>query len=188
VKGLQNAACFDQEGVFATSLNLDGPHGVAVDIDGNVFIADTGCGRIRILDYGVNHTIATGLSQPRGIAVGTGGKICVGEWGTTDILQLKPAAAQMISPLPGSALPGTTVTFNWSGGPAGSQYKLDVNDKMPLPPIGQGDIFGTGNGITGNSQLVSDIPCDGSAIYVRLSTLTNGRSQTGLYTYTADTC
>jgi len=188
VKGLQNAGCSDQEGVSATSLNLDGPYGVAVDIEGNVFIADTGCGRIRMLDNGVNHTIATGLSQPRGIAVGPGGDIYVGEWGATDILQLKPAAAQMISPLPGSVLPGTTETFDWSGGPAGSQYKLDVNDKMPLPPIGQGDIFGNGNGTTGKSELVSDIPCDGRTIYVRLSSLTNGQSQTGLYTYTADTC
>lgn len=194
IPGNANAGCFsNQEGVPATSSNLDGPYGVAVDLDGNVFIADSSCGRIRMVKNGLIYTVAgppttAALSRPDSVAVGPGGKVYVGDQTRENILQLTPPGVQMISPPAGSVLPGTTVTFDWSGGSAGSQYELDVNDKLPLPAVGHGDIFGNDNVTTGNSQLVSDVPCDGRTIYVRLSTLINGQWQTGVYTYTADTC
>lgn len=164
--GNGNAGCADG--------TLYGPTDVAVDESGNLFIADR-CGIRMVTPSGSWATIANNLS-PLSVAVGPGGNIYVGLPG--EILMLVPAGAGIYSPSPGSLLPGTSVTFSWSGGPAGAQYELDVSDK--IGSIGQGDIF-TGT-TAATSQAVPNIPCDGRQIYVQLST--NGETARR-YDYTA---
>jgi len=92
--------------------------------------------------------------------------------------------ALILTPPNGSTLPGTNVTFSWSGAPAGSEYQLDVSDR--IGPIGQGDIFSNAN-VMATSMSVPNIPCDGRTIYVQLATLgASGMWQNpGHYTYRA---
>jgi len=86
--------------------------------------------------------------------------------------------AVMRTPVPGSTLSGSTVTFTWSAGAGASAYWLDVGTVQ-----GQGNIFGQNVGLV-TSQAVSGIPTNSSAIYVRLWTLLNGNWSYYDYTYT----
>jgi streptogramin lyase len=195
IPGNSNDGC-GPEGVLATSSDLGAPWGVAVDADGNIFIADTSCDRVRkvIAKTGLIYTIAgspvgPALGGPRSVATGPGGKVYVGERTAGDILELTPSGGQIVSPAAGSVLPATTVTFEWSGGPAGSHYQLDLSDR--IGPIGQGSIFGAKNGniTNANSLVVPNLPCDGRTIHVQLSTFMNGQWQEpGRYTYFAPVC
>jgi hypothetical protein len=124
------------------------------------------------------------LKQPAGIAIGPGGEVYIGDSGNNRIRVLTPPWAVITSPTPGSVLPGPTVTFAWNAATNGSTYQLDVSDK--IGPLGQGDIS-WGSAITGQSDAVGNIPCDGRTIYVRLATLdANGIPQDpGPYVYHA---
>lgn len=72
---------------------LKGPLGVAVDDTGNVWIADTGNNRLRVVD-GVNGAIRTalsGLQQPTGVTWSSGhGAVFVAETGASQILRIAP--------------------------------------------------------------------------------------------------
>jgi sugar lactone lactonase YvrE len=84
--------------------NLDGtgtnslfsyPDGVAVDGAGNLYVADSGNGAIRILTpTGTNWTVstlATGFNNPNGVAVDTNGNVYVGDSGNNAIEQVTPS-------------------------------------------------------------------------------------------------
>jgi hypothetical protein len=71
------------------------------------------------------------------------------------------------------------VTFSWSAASGADQYWLDVGNS-----VGHGDLWG--GALTGTSQLVSGLPCDGRTIYVQLFTHRNSAWQSPQrYTYTA---
>ncbi len=89
-------------------------------------------------------------------------------------------AGTMISPANGSTLPGSTVAFQWSAGVGVSQYWLYVSKVAP----GGGDL----DSINAGSQTVltlTNLPLDGSTIYVRLSSLIGGNWRYADYTFTA---
>jgi hypothetical protein len=89
--------------------------------------------------------------------------------------------AQITSPTPGTTLSSTSVTFSWSAAASADQYWLDVGNS-----VGQGDLWG--GALTGTSQLVSGLPCDGRTLYAQLYTHRNGVWLTPQrYTYTAKT-
>jgi hypothetical protein len=173
-----------------TSALLKGPNGVAVDQNNNIYIADTGNVRIRMVTSGTMSTIAgTGnpgtpsdcqpatsanLVNPYSITAGLAGVVYFGEHDGNRIIQLVPAGTQTISPPPGSVLPGNTVTFSWCA--STSPYELDVGNA-----IGQGDIFASSN-LTTTSVSVPNIPCDGRTIYVKF--VASGQLPSS-YTYTA---
>src|ERR1700722_5682231 len=89
--GTPGSAGFGGDTGLATGAFLYGPEGVAVDLSGNVYIADSGNGRIRMVNTaGYIYTIAGGgtnglgdggpatsaqLMRPYGIAVGPGGTV-----------------------------------------------------------------------------------------------------------------
>jgi hypothetical protein len=88
--------------------------------------------------------------------------------------------AEMISPANGSTLPGSTVTFKWSAGVGASQYWLYVSKVAP----GGSDL----DSINAGSQTtltLTNLPLDGSTIYVRLSALLGGNWQHADYSFTA---
>jgi hypothetical protein len=90
-----------------------------------------------------------------------------------------PAKAQITAPSPGSTLSGPSAVFAWTPGQGATAYWLDVGTTA-----GQGSYFGKNVGLM-LSQSVSNLPTDGSALYVRLWTQLAGNWQFSDYTYTA---
>ena len=105
-----------------------------------------------------------------------------GAWQTHDYTYtasvLVPAV--ITSPVPGSTLAGTTVTFNWSAGTGVSFYSLWVGTKG----VGSNDLYNSGN-TTALSATVSSLPTTGQTIYVRLFSWIDGAWQTRDFTFTA---
>ncbi len=88
----------------------------------------------------------------------------------------------MTSPTPGSTLPGTTVTFNWSAGTSATAYWLDAGN---VP--GGNQYYQSGN--LGNvlTTTATGLPSDGSTVYVTLYSLVGTQWLANAYTYTAFT-
>jgi hypothetical protein len=78
-------------------------------------------------------------------------------------LAIPPAAAVMISPIDGSTLHGSTATFQWSTGAGVSEYWLY------LSKVAQGgkEIYSGAQG-SKTSATFTNLPTDGSTLYVRL--------------------
>ena len=70
--------------------------------------------------------------------------------------------ANMISPTPGSTLPGPTVAFAWTKGCSAVQYYLYVGTAP-----GGNDLYGQSQG-TNQTVTVTNLPTSGITIYVRL--------------------
>jgi hypothetical protein len=90
------------------------------------------------------------------------------------------APGEIISPINGSALAGSSVTFQWSAGVGASQYWLYVSAVAP----GGSDL----DSINAGSQTactVANLPLDGQTVYVRLSSRLSGGWLYSDYTYTA---
>ena len=87
--------------------------------------------------------------------------------------------AAMTSPIPGTALTGSSATFTWSAGTA-TQYHLEVGTTA----VGSNNVFSANTG-TVLSQLVAGLPTNGSTVYVRLWSLVGGLWDFNDYTYTA---
>ncbi|HUJ43120.1 MAG TPA: SBBP repeat-containing protein [Opitutaceae bacterium] len=90
------------------------------------------------------------------------------------------AKADMVTPASGATLGGASVTFTWNAVAGAKSYLLWVGTTQ-----GQGNLYNQETGLT-TSQAVSDLPTDGSTIYVRLWTLYLGHGGPyNDYTYTA---
>jgi len=85
--------------------------------------------------------------------------------------------AQILSPTPGSTLNGTSATFSWSAG-SGTPYQLTVGSTF-----GAADIYSSGS-LTVLTTTVSNLPADGSTIYVTLYSQINGVQN--YYSYVSD--
>ncbi len=74
--------------VAATGLNL--PSGVALDAAGDVFIADTGNGRVVEVPAGggAQTTVASSLNHPNGVAVDAAGDVLIADSGNNQVLKL----------------------------------------------------------------------------------------------------
>ncbi|MFN0095692.1 MAG: hypothetical protein ACKVVT_13065 [Dehalococcoidia bacterium] len=75
-----------------------------------------------------------------------------------------PVASKIIDPKPKSRLAGSTVTFKWDDGQQVSARYLFVGTKK-----GQNDVFN--NWVSGNSQVVSNIPTNGKTVWVQMRSL-----------------
>ena len=90
------------------------------------------------------------------------------------------APAVITSPTNGSALTGTSTTFNWSTGTDVSFYSLWVGTKG----AGSRDIYDSGNLFT-PTATVSGLPSNGQFLYVRLFSWIGSGWQSNDYIYTA---
>jgi hypothetical protein len=86
------------------------------------------------------------------------------------------------SPVPGSSLTSSSQIFQWSSGTAATNYFLYVGSS-----VGANDIFAQSTGLN-LSTNVSNLPVNGSTLYVRLWWATDAAGWTFAdYTYTAAT-
>jgi len=84
------------------------------------------------------------------------------------------------SPVSGSTLPGSTVTFTWSAGSGATAYWLDAGSTP-----GGNQCYQSGN--LGNvlTTTVNGLPINGSTVYVTLYSYAGGQWFYNQYTYTA---
>jgi len=88
-----------------------------------------------------------------------------------------PLPSYMASPVNGTMLTSSNVTFTWSQGRGVTQYEIFAGTTP-----GAKDIY-SNSGLTSNSVTVSGIPLSGKTIYVQLGSLINGAWQTSNYAY-----
>jgi hypothetical protein len=90
------------------------------------------------------------------------------------------ALGVITTPAPGSMLPGSTVTFNWTAGTYATAYWLDAGN---VP--GGNQYYQSGN--LGNvlTTAANGLPTDGSTVYVTLYSLVGTQWLSNAYTYTA---
>ena len=176
----------------ANQETLYNPSGVAVDPDGNLYIADTGNFRIRKVTASslLMSTIAGNGTQgysgdggsatsaefynPFSLSIGQDGTIYVGDAGLNptagqgNVRVLRPAVATMISPTPGSVLSSPT-TFTWTTVAGADAYRLMVGSSP-----GTTQYFDNASiAPTQNSATINTIPC-GGPVYVTLITKYGG--------------
>jgi uncharacterized protein GlcG (DUF336 family) len=87
-------------------------------------------------------------------------------------------SAAMLSPVPGSTFPSSSVTFSWSAGSATSYWILVGSSPNTY------DIFNSGQ-LHALSATANNIPSDGRAIYVTLLSLVTNSWTLNSYTYNA---
>ena len=90
-----------------------------------------------------------------------------------------PTPSVITNPAPGSTLPAASVTFFWDAGYAVTARYFSVGTTP-----GGSQIYGADQG-GALSRTVSNLPTDGSTVYVRLTSTVNGSPQSIDYTYTA---
>ena len=114
---------YNGDGIPATSAELDNANGISVDSAGNIFIADTGNGRIRevVAATGLIRTVAGNgtwgysgdgmaataaeLNQPLGVAVDAAGNIFIDDYGNQRVREVN-AATGLISTIAGTGVAG----------------------------------------------------------------------------------
>ena len=96
--------------------------------------------------------------------------------------QANAAKAAMMTPVDGSTLPSSTVTFTWGGGSAVTNYYLWIGTTE-----GGRDLKNVTLGPSTISYTAKNLPANGETLYVRLSSLINGVYQYNSYSYIAAT-
>ena len=91
-----------------------------------------------------------------------------------------PIPASLTTPIPGSTLTGTSVTFSWTPGNIATAFEFRVGTLGP----GSANLYNS-NETGATSATVTDLPSNGSTVYVRLYWLINGAWQYTNYTYKA---
>jgi hypothetical protein len=112
---------------------------------------------------------------------GTGG----GTTGTTSVgLYIPPTQTVMLSPPPGTTVPGGATTFTWQPGPGVAECMLSVGSVQ-----GAGDYYAGGAQACASgavySQVVS-VPANAPGAYATLNSLTAAGWQTQSYSYTVN--
>jgi sugar lactone lactonase YvrE len=148
---------FTGDGGPATDASLSNPTGVAVDGTGNVFVADTGNQRIRLVDAvtGIITTrsgtgvqgfsgeggLATGarLNNPIGVAVDSAGNLFIADFGNQRIRRVD-AVTNIIRTRAGNGLQG----FGGDSGPSGNA-SLNLPEGVAVDRFGRLFIADTNN-------------------------------------------
>jgi sugar lactone lactonase YvrE len=181
-------AGYSGDGGLATNAQLNNPLGIAVDKAGNVYIADSGNHRIRVLSAdgtivtvagsgtagfsGDGHPATSAqLNQPSGVALDSAGNLYIADTGNNRVRRV--AKDGTISTIAGTAAAGysgdgslaTTAKLNGPKGvvvdAAGSVYVADSGNGS-VRQIGVSGIITTvaGVGIQGSGTVLSGVPAN----------------------------
>jgi trimeric autotransporter adhesin len=129
------------DGSAATSAQLNGPQGLALDSAGNLYIADTLNNRVRKVSNGTISTVAGAnneLNLPFAVAVDSAGNLYVAEFGASRVSKI--AAGGGVSVFAGNGVAG----FGGDGGPATSAM-LKNPQAVAVDTAGNVYIGDTGN-------------------------------------------
>jgi sugar lactone lactonase YvrE len=104
ILALTGAVCNAQAVQFAASkgsvgIGFESPQGLAVDMSGNVYVADSSIGSVFKIAPGCQSTscqsiVANDLNQPMGLAVDPAGNLYIADTGNSRVLKLPPGCAQ----------------------------------------------------------------------------------------------
>ena len=90
----------------------------------------------------------------------------------TDVHEGPVTAPPITSPTPGTALTGDSQTINWTTSPGATHYQIQAGSSA-----GRNDIYDSGElPGTATSELVVNLPTDGSTIHLRISYLDNNQT------------
>ena len=152
VAGVEGSCGYNGDGILATTALLNGPYGVAVDVQGNLYLGDYGNNRVRKVNRsGIISTIAGNgtcgfsgdggagtlamLCTPEGVATDNKGNIYFGDYGNLRIRKLNRAgkittiAGTGMMGYNGNNLPAVSTNIGGAVAPAvdnkGNVYFLD---------------------------------------------------------------
>jgi sugar lactone lactonase YvrE len=140
------SACGD--GNSATSANLNGPSGVAVDAQGNIYIADSGDSRVRKVTASsgdISSVAGTGnlggcttsnLEEPTGVAVDSAGDVYIADYQADCIRELTSAGLSTIVGSGSACTPSTS-----SCGNGGSAMSATLNNPFAVAVDRSGNIY-----------------------------------------------
>ena len=137
-----------------------------------------------IMHYGSRDFSRNGLStietRRSGVRIGQRQGLSLGD--IAAVHAMYPTGTPAItSPVPGSELPGDSVTFEWTdSGAAVSQWMLYIGTSE-----GERDLYNSGSLGTSLSTTVAGLPIDGSQLFVRLWYTIGGEWQSQDFQYTA---
>jgi uncharacterized protein (TIGR03437 family) len=119
------------DGGAATSAQLSGPQGLAVDSAGNLYIADTQNGRVRKVSGGNISTVAQ-LNAPFGVAVDTAGNLYVADFAANRVT--KVSAGGTTTTLAGTGVSGY-------GGDGGQAASAQINGPQAVAVDASGNVY-----------------------------------------------
>jgi streptogramin lyase len=128
----QTAHLSNAQSILNSPGSLDYPQGVAVDGNGNIFVADAYNKRVLELTPSssggfTQSTVGTGLGIPYGVAVDTSGNIYIADITLTTLLKETPSASGYIQSTIGSGLyDATSVAVD----PQGNVYGVEINNSF----------------------------------------------------------
>jgi uncharacterized protein (TIGR03437 family) len=158
-------AAFSGDGVDATRQSLNLPAAVALDGAGDVYIADCGNNRVRMVSpAGAITTVAgsgTPLASPQGVVIDSAGNLYITESSGNELR--KVGTDGTISIFAGSGASG----YSGDGGPAGSAA---LNAPWGVTADGAGDVYFTDYG---NNAVRAIVPASNTP---SIATVTNGAS------------
>jgi hypothetical protein len=99
--------------------------------------------------------------------------------GTASVTVTAASTGVLTSPVPGTVLPGSTVTFTWTTVAGATSYDLWLGTSGP----GSSSLYASGL-TTANSVTVTSLPARGATLYARLFSMIGGKSQYNDYIYT----
>ena len=127
-------------GTFASS-GLNAPTGLAFDVAGNLYVANSGDNTIRVFTTnGIGSVFAsTGLSSPQGLAFDGAGNLYVGNSGSDNIVEFTPSGVGSLF----ATNVGTSGPYRYALAfdGAGNLYASSVSKIEKFTPDGTGSVF-----------------------------------------------